>query len=106
MDPHPAKPPGHRHVDAAIWDAGDGQHGKRHPHPAARQFHGRRLCGADKISGETLTEEYLTRNYGCLSCVIRCERRVKVNEREVKGPEYRRWGCWLQSCEQRYAADY
>ncbi len=43
---------------------------------------------ADKISGETLAETHLTRNSGCVSCPIRCERRVKLDDREVKGPEY------------------
>jgi aldehyde:ferredoxin oxidoreductase len=43
---------------------------------------------ADEISGETLAERYLIRNNGCISCPIRCERRVTVNGKEVKGPEY------------------
>lgn len=43
---------------------------------------------AYEISGENLYERYLTRNSGCISCPIRCERRVMVNGRDVKGPEY------------------
>ncbi|MEA1960669.1 MAG: aldehyde ferredoxin oxidoreductase family protein [Bacillota bacterium] len=43
---------------------------------------------ADAISGETLSEQYMTRNSGCVSCPIRCERRVMVNGNEVKGPEF------------------
>ncbi|MCL2179527.1 MAG: aldehyde ferredoxin oxidoreductase family protein [Treponema sp.] len=44
---------------------------------------------ADAVSGETLAETELTRNSGCVSCPIRCERRVKNSEnREIKGPEY------------------
>ena len=60
---------------------------------------------ADKVSGETFAETLLTRNYGCVSCPIRCERRVmkelssqeesgsKMEAdakvcREIKGPEY------------------
>ena len=58
---------------------------------------------ADAVSGETLAETELTRNYGCVSCPIRCERRVNIKithnaesagenaideEREIKGPEY------------------
>lgn len=43
---------------------------------------------AEEISGETLAEKYLTRNSGCISCPIRCERRVMVNNKEVKGPEF------------------
>lgn len=43
---------------------------------------------SDEIDGEALAEKYLVRNSGCLACPIRCERRVKVGEKEVKGPEY------------------
>ncbi len=47
---------------------------------------------AIKVSGETLTEEKLTRNGGCISCPIRCERRVKHKGKEIKGPEYETLG--------------
>lgn len=47
---------------------------------------------ADAVSGETLAETELTRNSGCVSCPIRCERRVKVAGKEVKGPEYETLG--------------
>ena len=47
---------------------------------------------ADAVSGETLAETELSRNNGCVSCPIRCERRVKVNDKEVKGPEYETLG--------------
>lgn len=43
---------------------------------------------AEEICGETLAEKFLTRNAGCVSCPIRCERRVMVREKEVKGPEF------------------
>jgi aldehyde:ferredoxin oxidoreductase len=43
---------------------------------------------ADAVSGETLAETLLTRNSGCVSCPIRCERRVMKDSREIKGPEY------------------
>jgi aldehyde:ferredoxin oxidoreductase len=43
---------------------------------------------ADAVSGETLAETLLTRNGGCVSCPIRCERRVMKDGREIKGPEY------------------
>ncbi|MGE5397100.1 MAG: aldehyde ferredoxin oxidoreductase family protein [Chitinophagales bacterium] len=43
---------------------------------------------ADEISGEALAEKYLTRNSGCVSCPIRCERRVMLDGKEIKGPEY------------------
>ena len=44
------------------------------------------------VSGETLTEEKLVRNSSCISCPIRCERRVLVDGKEVKGPEYETCG--------------
>jgi aldehyde:ferredoxin oxidoreductase len=47
---------------------------------------------ADKVSGETLAETLLTRNGSCVSCPIRCERRVEVEGKEVKGPEYETLG--------------
>jgi aldehyde:ferredoxin oxidoreductase len=47
---------------------------------------------AEQISGEYLTENYLTRNSGCISCPIRCERRVMRDNREIKGPEYETLG--------------
>ena len=43
---------------------------------------------ADKITGEELADTVLTRNGSCVSCPVRCERRVMVNGKEVKGPEY------------------
>jgi len=52
---------------------------------------------ADLVSGETLAKTELTRNAGCISCPIRCERRVKKGfgedpDREIKGPEYETTG--------------
>ncbi len=47
---------------------------------------------ADNVSGETLAEKDLVRNSGCISCPIRCERRVSVDGKEVKGPEYETLG--------------
>lgn len=62
---------------------------------------------ADSVSGETLAETELVRNSGCISCPIRCERRVKKNKaagtrngkannedtnEEIKGPEYETTG--------------
>jgi len=47
---------------------------------------------ADHISGETMAETKLTRNSGCISCPIRCERRVMMDGREIKGPEYETLG--------------
>lgn len=41
----------------------------------------------DKITGETLAEEYLVKNKGCITCPIRCARVVKSHDKIVKGPE-------------------
>lgn len=41
----------------------------------------------EKVSGETLAEEYNIVNKGCLSCPIKCARTVMVNDKQVKGPE-------------------
>lgn len=41
----------------------------------------------EKINGETLRQEYLVKNKGCITCPIQCGRVVKVNGKEVKGPE-------------------
>ncbi|MEG1755285.1 MAG: aldehyde ferredoxin oxidoreductase family protein [Clostridia bacterium] len=48
--------------------------------------------GAHYVSGETLTDQNLVRNSSCISCPIRCERRVMVDGKEVKGPEYETCG--------------
>ena len=47
---------------------------------------------ANAVSGETLADKHLTRNSSCISCPIRCERRVMVDGKEVKGPEYETCG--------------
>ncbi len=52
-----------------------------------------------KITGETLADTVLTRNSGCVSCPIRCERRVMVNGKEVKGPEYETVGLFGSNIE-------
>lgn len=43
---------------------------------------------ADMISGQRLAEEYLVKNFGCVSCPIRCGRVVELDGKAVKGPEY------------------
>jgi aldehyde:ferredoxin oxidoreductase len=54
----------------------------------ADNFQHTRFAEADKISGETLAEVYMTSNSGCVSCPIRCERRVMHQDQEIKGPEF------------------
>ena len=41
----------------------------------------------EAVSGEALAEELTVTNNGCLSCPIRCTRRVPVDGKTVKGPE-------------------
>ena len=41
----------------------------------------------DSVNGETLAEEFNIVNKGCLTCPIKCARTVKVEGKEVKGPE-------------------
>ncbi len=60
---------------------------KNHVLPADNYQH-TNFARADRISGETLAEEYMTRNSGCVSCPIRCERRVKHEDKDIKGPEF------------------
>ncbi|HHV38593.1 MAG TPA: aldehyde ferredoxin oxidoreductase family protein [Tepidimicrobium sp.] len=47
---------------------------------------------ANYVSGETLAKTRLIRNSGCISCPIRCERRVKHKGKEIKGPEFETLG--------------
>lgn len=47
---------------------------------------------ADSISGEAMADSKLVKNFGCTSCVIKCGRRVEVDGKEVKGPEYETLG--------------
>lgn len=54
---------------------------------------------AENISGETLADTKLVKNAGCVSCPIRCERRVKVYGKEVKGPEYETVGLFGSNIE-------
>lgn len=39
------------------------------------------------VSGEELAEKHLVKNKGCITCPIQCARVVKVDGKEVKGPE-------------------
>ncbi len=41
----------------------------------------------EKINGETLAEEHLVKNKGCVTCPIQCGRQVKAFDKMVKGPE-------------------
>jgi len=54
---------------------------------------------AQDITGEKLADTVLTRNSSCVSCPVRCERRVKVKGKEVKGPEYETVGLFGANME-------
>lgn len=64
-----------------------------------RNFNKGRWEKANAISGETLANTLLVRNSGCISCPIRCERRVKVKDKEVKGPEFETLGLFGPNIE-------
>lgn len=64
-----------------------------------RNFSNGKWEKAEDISGETLADTLLVRNSGCISCPIRCERRVRVKDKEVKGPEFETLGLFGSNIE-------
>lgn len=54
---------------------------------ATRNFSAGQFEDFEQVSGEALAEELNIKNEGCMSCPIRCSRKVKVGRDEVKGPE-------------------
>lgn len=54
---------------------------------ATKNFSKGRFDGFEKVSGEELAEKHLISNAACTTCVIRCARTVKVDGKNVKGPE-------------------
>lgn len=54
---------------------------------ATKNFSQGRFDAFEKVSGEELSEKHLIKNGNCHSCPIRCERRVRHNGKNVKGPE-------------------
>ena len=55
----------------------------------------------EEVSGEALAEELNLSNNGCLSCPIRCSRRVPVDGKTVKGPELETLGLLGGNIENR-----
>lgn len=57
-----------------------------------RNYHDGQFAAAEKISGETLTKDFLVRKKGCFACVISCGRVTRVTDpkyaSEGEGPEY------------------
>ncbi|MFH1489429.1 MAG: aldehyde ferredoxin oxidoreductase family protein [Pseudomonadota bacterium] len=58
--------------------------------------------GADKISGQTMKDTIVKKNYGCFSCPIRCGKVTEVREGEKvwkgMGPEYETLAIMGSSC--------
>ncbi|MBL6982847.1 MAG: aldehyde ferredoxin oxidoreductase family protein [Anaerolineales bacterium] len=46
------------------------------------------FAAADKISGERLRDEFLTKRGACWSCPIGCKRNTKTSKESGEGPEY------------------
>lgn len=53
---------------------------------------------ADDISGETLKEKYLEKQYYCHRCPIGCGRVISINEKETGGPEYEPLWAYGSNC--------
>jgi aldehyde:ferredoxin oxidoreductase len=45
-----------------------------------------------RLTGQYFTEKFLTRNFGCPSCPIKCGRRTQINNKDIKGPEFETTG--------------
>ncbi len=54
---------------------------------ATKNFGDGRFENFEKVSGEELREKHLVGNGNCYSCPMRCERRVKHEGKNIKGPE-------------------
>ncbi|TAH63042.1 MAG: aldehyde:ferredoxin oxidoreductase [Gottschalkiaceae bacterium] len=54
---------------------------------ATRNYKYGKFDDFEMVSGEYLAEKYLIKNKGCVTCPIQCGRIVKVQGKEVKGPE-------------------
>lgn len=54
---------------------------------ATKNFGDGRFENFEKVSGEELAEKHLIKNGGCYSCPMKCERRVRYNGKNIKGPE-------------------
>ncbi len=54
---------------------------------ATKNFSDGRFEHFEKVSGEELAEKHLIKNGNCYSCPMRCERRVRYEGKNIKGPE-------------------
>jgi aldehyde:ferredoxin oxidoreductase len=53
-----------------------------------RNYQNSQFEGAEKISGESITDQILTKKAGCWGCIIQCARKTKTANAEGEGPEY------------------
>ena len=54
----------------------------------SRNYQDSQFEGAEKISGESITDQILTKKAGCWGCIIQCARKTKTANEEGEGPEY------------------
>ncbi len=54
----------------------------------ARNYQNSQFEAAEKISGESITDQILTKKAGCWGCIIQCARKTKTVNEEGEGPEY------------------
>ena len=53
-----------------------------------RNYQDSQFEGAEKISGESITDQILVKKAGCWGCIIQCARKTKTTNEEGEGPEY------------------
>lgn len=53
-----------------------------------RNYQDSQFEGADKISGESITDQILVKKAGCWGCIIQCARKTRTSHEEGEGPEY------------------
>ena len=63
-----------------------------------RNFQQSQFEGAEEISGESLTENYLVKNASCWACPIGCTRISKTDKVEGEGPEFETSWAFGASC--------
>jgi aldehyde:ferredoxin oxidoreductase len=63
-----------------------------------RNYRESQFEGAEKISGEMLTETYLVKNASCWACPIGCTRISKTDKVEGEGPEFETTWAFGASC--------
>ncbi|NIA13444.1 MAG: aldehyde:ferredoxin oxidoreductase [Nitrospiraceae bacterium] len=60
---------------------------QKHRMLATRNFSDGRYKDYDAVSGQTLAETRLVKNWGCPTCPVKCSRQVELNGKLIKGPE-------------------